>query len=107
MQQISPTQLKQWLDDEQRARPLLLDVREPWEFATCHIPGSISMPMRSVAARHAELDRDTPVVVICHHGARSFQSGLFLEQAGFGCVINLQGGIAAWAQAVDPAMPRY
>lgn len=107
MQQLSPTQLKQWLDDRQRTQPLLLDVREPWEFATCHIPGSISMPMRSVPARYAELNREADVVVICHHGARSFQSGLFLEQAGFGSVINLQGGVAAWAQDVDPAMPRY
>lgn len=107
MQQLSPTQLKQWRDDKQRAQPLLLDVREPWEFATCHIPGSISMPMRSVPARYAELNRDSDVVVICHHGARSFQSGLFLEQMGFGSVTNLQGGVATWAQDVDPAMPRY
>lgn len=107
MRQISPAQLKQRLADEQRARPLLLDVRESWEFATCHIPGAISMPMRSVPARCAELDRDVDIVVICHHGARSFQSGLFLEQAGFGSIINLQGGVAAWAQDVDPAMPRY
>lgn len=107
MRQITATQLKAWLTDSARVQPLLLDVREPWEFAICHIPASILMPMKSVSARHPELNRDADVVVICHHGARSFQAGLFLEQAGFGAIINLQGGVAAWAQDVDPAMPSY
>lgn len=107
MQQISATQLKDWLDDPQREKPLLVDVREPWEFQTCKIEGAQSMPMRSIPARYMELKRDADVVVICHHGARSFQVGLFLEQQGFGNVINLYGGVAAWARDVDPAMPTY
>ncbi|PKO84694.1 MAG: sulfurtransferase [Betaproteobacteria bacterium HGW-Betaproteobacteria-11] len=107
MQQISVIQLKQWLADAQRARPLLLDVREPWEFATCHIPGSVSLPMRALPARHPELSREAEIVVICHHGSRSLQSGLFLEQMGLDRVINLQGGVAAWAHEVDPSMPSY
>lgn len=65
------------------------------------------MPVKSVPARHPELNRDADVVVICHHGARSFQADLFLEQTGFGAVINLQGSAAAWAQDVGPAMPAY
>lgn len=107
MQQISAAQLKEWLDDPQREKPLLVDVREPWEFQTCKIEGAQSMPMRSVPARYMELKRDGDVVVICHHGARSFQVGLFLEQQGFGNVINLYGGVAAWAKDVDPTMPTY
>lgn len=107
MQQISASQLKDWLDDPQREKPLLVDVREPWEFQACKIEGAQSMPMRSVPARYMELNRDADVVVICHHGARSFQVGLFLEQQGFGKVINLYGGVAAWARDVDPAMPTY
>jgi rhodanese-related sulfurtransferase len=86
---------------------VLLDVREPWEFATCHIAASILMPLQSVPARYTELARDAAIVVICHHGARSFQAGMFLEKNGFSAVINLQGGVAAWARDVDTAMPTY
>lgn len=107
MQQITAAQLHDWLNDAQRSRPVLLDVREPWEFDTCRIAGARSMPLRSVPARYAELRKDDEIVMICHHGARSFQAGLFLEQQGFGNVINLHGGVAAWARDVDPAMPTY
>lgn len=107
MHQLSASDLKEWLADPQRTRPLLLDVREAWEFEACRIAGSQSMPMRSVPARYPELGRDGSIVMICHHGARSFQAGLFLEQMGFTSIINLQGGVAAWARDVDPAMPTY
>ena len=107
MRQFSASQLKDWLADAGRAKPVLLDVREPWEFATCHIAGSISMPMRGIPARYHELRRDQDIVMVCHHGARSFQAGMFLEQMGFTSIINLQGGVAAWARDVDPAMPTY
>ena len=102
MRQLSATQLKDWLADANRARPLLLDVREPWEFETCRIADSISMPMRGIPARHSELDRDQDIVMICHHGARSFQAGMFLEQMGFASITNLQGGVAAWKAANYP-----
>lgn len=107
MRQLSPSQLNEWLAAPERSKPLLLDVREPWEFDTCRIAGSLSMPMRGVPARYHELKRDQDIVVICHHGARSFQVGMFLEQMGFTSVINLQGGVAAWARDVDPVMPTY
>lgn len=107
MQQITALQLDAWLRDGGRSKPLLLDVREPWEFEACRIAGSRSMPMRSVPARYPELGKDEDIVVICHHGHRSYQAGLYLEQQGFGHVINLHGGVAAWARDVDPAMPTY
>lgn len=107
MQQLTASQLKDWLDDPQRTKPVLLDVREPWEFEKCKIDGAESMPMRSIPARYLELKRDADLVVICHHGARSFQVGLFLEQQGFSNIINLYGGMAAWARDVDPSMPTY
>jgi rhodanese-related sulfurtransferase len=107
MRQLTASQLNDWLTDEKRTRPLLLDVREPWEFETCRIAGSLSMPMRGIPARYHELARDTDIVMVCHHGARSFQAGMFLEQMGFSSIINLQGGVAAWAREVDPAMPTY
>lgn len=107
MQQISATQLAEILKREGEARPLLLDVREPWEFETCHIAGSTLMPMQSIPARYMDLDKIAPIVLICHHGHRSQQVGMFLERQGFTNVINLVGGVAAWAQQVEPAMPNY
>ncbi len=91
--------------------PLLLDVREPWEFehAAIRIDGLETrlMPMNSVPARIAELDPVQPVVCICHHGARSAQVVAFLERQGFEAVYNLAGGIDAWSQQVDTGVPRY
>jgi rhodanese-related sulfurtransferase len=107
MEQITPTELKSWLDDPKRPRPLLLDVREPWEVAICALPGSRHVPMNAIPARAAELDPAADTVVICHHGARSFQVGLFLERKGFARVYNLFGGVDAWARSVDPAMATY
>ncbi len=107
MQQLLPTQLQEWLADPARSKPVLLDVREPWEVEKCPMAGALGMPMRSVPARHYELKRDAEVVVVCHHGARSYQVAMFLEQQGFSNVYNLYGGVAAWAQQVDPTMPTY
>jgi rhodanese-related sulfurtransferase len=88
-------------------KPLLLDVRENWEFATCQIPGSVQIPMALVPIRISELDDDREIVCICHHGARSMQVAAFLERNGFTDVTNLTGGIHAWAVQVDEAMPTY
>jgi rhodanese-related sulfurtransferase len=110
MEQITAPQLKEWLGQSQsgsRSKPLLLDVREAWELDICRIPEVMPMPMRSVPARFSELDREADTVVICHHGARSFQIAMFLEQQGFTRVFNLYGGVAAWAQHVDPSMATY
>lgn len=107
MQHMMPAELAAWLADPERETPLLLDVREPWEYQTCHIEASVLMPMASVPARQEELDPERPVVCICHHGARSMQVAAFLERCGFGQVINLTGGIHGWALQVDPGMPTY
>ncbi|MBK8337365.1 MAG: sulfurtransferase [Sterolibacteriaceae bacterium] len=105
MQQITPAQLAGELESGER--PILLDVREQWEYNHCRIEGSQLMPMQSVPQRVAELDPARRIVCICHHGARSMQVGLFLESKGFADVVNLSGGIAAWARNVDPTMPTY
>jgi len=107
MQALTAVQLAEWLADDSRAKPLLLDVREPWEFQTCRIDGAQSMPMNSVPQRIEELEPDTEIVAICHHGMRSAQVAMFLERNGFGKLWNLQGGVAAWAAQVDPKMPTY
>ncbi len=107
MRNINANELAAWLDDESRASPLLLDVREPWEYQICHIGGSRPMPMNTVPAHVEQLERDQPVVCICHHGMRSMQVALFLEQQGFTDVINLTGGVDAWATQVDSSMATY
>lgn len=107
MRQISPVELSEWLNDPLRDSPLLLDVREPWEYQLCHIDGSQALPMGVVPARSNELDPEREIVVICHHGGRSAQVAMFLERQGFGKVINLAGGVAEWASRVDPKMPQY
>ena len=104
---ISAVELASWLADHQRARPLLLDVREQSEVDHCMIAGSLHVPMHTSPARLHELDQDAEIVCICHHGARSMQVARFLSQQGFARVINLTGGIHAWATQVDPAMPVY
>ena len=107
MQTISATELALWLADSAKPAPLLLDVREPWEHETCHISGVVLMTMHDVPARFNELDADRPIVCVCHHGARSMQVANFLERQGFSQVINLSGGVHAWATQVDPQMPTY
>lgn len=107
MQQITAPELAAWLADPARQRPLLLDVRENWEFETCHIAGSTQIPMHLVPIRVGELDDDQEVVCICHHGVRSMQVAAFLERNGFNNITNLSGGIHAWAVQVDSSMPKY
>ena len=104
MLSMSATQLATHL---QTAAPLLLDVREPWEFDTCHIDGSISMPMAQVPQRLGELQAEDEIIVICHHGIRSQQVIWFLQQQAFKNLVNLDGGVDAWARTVDADMPVY
>jgi rhodanese-related sulfurtransferase len=107
MQQMTAPELAAWIADTSRAQPVLLDVREPREHQTCMIEGSVPIPMNTIPSRLSELEQDAPIVCICHHGARSMQVANFLEQNGFTNMINLTGGIHAWAQQVDPSMPTY
>ncbi len=87
-------------------RPVLLDVREPWEFALSRIEGSKLVPMGEVPVRLAELDPRAETVVICHHGIRSADVALFLSRSGFEKVLNLEGGLDAYSD-VDPSVPHY
>ena len=104
--QITATELKSRLDAVEGA-PFLLDVREPREFAYCRIEGAILIPLGELARRVDELPAEREVVAICHHGARSLQAAAFLQQSRGLEVVNLQGGVAAWARDVDPSMKQY
>jgi rhodanese-related sulfurtransferase len=107
MKTVSARELATWLADELREKPLLLDVREPWEMQICSIDGSEPVPMRMLPSRLHALDAERPIVCICHHGGRSAHVAMFLAHHGFHDVYNLTGGVDAWARQVDTAMPTY
>lgn len=107
IQSLTAPDLAAWLADDSRPDPLLLDVREPWEFTICHLDGAQPIPMNDVPARLAEIDLNQPIVCMCHHGARSMQVAAFLAAHGATDVHNLTGGVAAWAYEVDPTCPTY
>lgn len=111
--QLRPAQLAAWFAANQNlGQPVLLDVREPHELVAASLPPDASfellvIPMNSVPARLAELDASRPVAVLCHHGARSQRVAQFLEAQGFALVVNIAGGIDAWATEVDVRVARY
>lgn len=106
LREITPLELQRLLEDC-APTPVLLDVREAHEFDYCHIKGSVHIPMGQVPYRIAELSSDQAVVVICHHGIRSLQVAHYLASRNFTQLMNLTGGVEAWACSVDPLMPRY
>jgi len=103
--EVGPTALKQMLDGESKIQ--LLDVREPFEFEMCHLPGSKLIPLEELPRRLEELDRSDELVVYCHVGIRSARAVELLASKGFKKALNLKGGIRAWADTVDPSMPVY
>ena len=105
--QLTPGELARWREDATRDAPVLVDVREPWEFELCRIDGSRLVPLGELPQRAEELPRDRPLVMVCHTGRRSQNAAMFLVQAGFTDVHNLKGGVEGWALQVDPSMRRY
>jgi adenylyltransferase/sulfurtransferase len=102
---ITAPELKAKMD---RKEPfVLVDVREPYEYEICRIPGSKLIPVGELPARLSELDTADEIVLQCKTGARSARALHILQEAGFRKLANLQGGITAWADQVDPAVPKY
>jgi rhodanese-related sulfurtransferase len=85
---------------ERRSDALVLDVREPGEYARHgHVPGAINVPQADLASRLDELPRDRPLLTVCRGGVRSLRAGQYLKQAGFGDVASVKGGTEAWRAA--------
>jgi adenylyltransferase/sulfurtransferase len=103
--QISPAELKSRL--EGAGKPVLLDVREPWEVAIAALPGIVAIPLHEIPQRWRELDAQAEIVVICRSGMRSQNAATFLMQQGITHVYNLAGGLLAWSREVDPSLPTY
>jgi len=105
MQTMLPEELKKRLDAGEK--PILLDVREPWEFSICKIEGSVNISMSEPEKLISELNANDEIIAICHHGMRSFQVCNYLENNGFNKVLNLDGGIDSWAKTIDTDMAQY
>ena len=101
---ITPRELKARLEKGEALE--IVDVREPAEYAVANLGGT-HIPLRELPARLDEISREKDVVVLCHHGIRSAHAAGFLMHSGYTRVMNLVGGIDAWAAEVDPSMPRY
>ena len=110
--QVQPAQLQDWIASQApNGAARVLDVREVWEVQTACVTAQgfelVKIPMHTLPARIAELDRDQPIAVLCHHGGRSMQVAAFLVQQGFSHVANIAGGIHAWSSQVDASVPTY
>jgi rhodanese-related sulfurtransferase len=108
--QVRPGDFEEWVQG-QGARPVLLDVREPWELQTASVQPEdvdvVAIPMQEIPARLAELPADRPIACLCHHGMRSQRVALFLAHQGYTDVANIAGGIDAWSRERDPGVPIY
>ena len=111
IEQVLPANLSDWFARDAQAKPLLLDVREPWEVQTASVKPQgfplMTIPMNEVPSRLSELGGYDRIACLCHHGARSQHVAAFLNQRGFADVANVAGGIDAWSRQVDPTVPRY
>jgi adenylyltransferase/sulfurtransferase len=85
----------------------LIDVREPFEFEIARIEGAKLIPLGEIVERADELDREQLLIIHCHSGGRSAEAVRLLKQRGFAKVYNLEGGIAAWSDFIDPTVPKY
>jgi rhodanese-related sulfurtransferase len=103
---ITPTELKARLDRGENFR--LIDVREADEWAMARLPKAELIPLSEFQQRAAaELLPEESLVLYCHHGMRSGRAQAYLKARGYSGVLNLTGGIDAWALQVDPTMKRY
>lgn len=106
MEQITPTELKQRLDNGDDIQ--VIDVREDDELAIARLPNSIHIPLAQVLSRMDEIDPNRETVVHCRSGVRSARAIEALQRSGFkGKLINLAGGILGWSNDVDPSVPKY
>ena len=103
--EMTVEELKSRLDRGENV--FILDVRNPPEYEICRIPGSTLLPLPELAQRLGELDPQREMVVHCKSGMRSAKAIDFLRQRGFTKLKNLKGGILAWAEQIDPSMPKY
>jgi len=104
MKEVSVQELKEKLDKGEDFQ--LIDVREDFEYQTSNIGGEL-IPLGGILIEQDKIATDKPVVIMCRSGKRSAAAIMQLEQQGFTNLYNLQGGILAWAQEIDPSITVY
>ena len=102
--EITVQELKKRLDNGENLS--VLDVREPHEYEVANI-GARLIPLNELPVRLAELDRDVPLAVHCKTGGRSARAVKLLQETGFQNAFNVEGGITAWSEEIDPSVPKY
>lgn len=106
IENLTPQQVAERLRDVDP--PALVDVREDWERAIAHVPGSVHIPMQQLPARLGELPaQHEPIALLCHHGSRSLQVARWLHDQGWSSLINVEGGIHMWSATVNQEIPQY
>ena len=105
MESLNVIQLNKELDSDPQT--VLLDVRDKWEYDLCHIDNSVNISLSEITERKDELEKQPRTVILCHHGMRSAIAGEYLISEGFEKIVNLEGGIDAWASTIDKSMTRY
>jgi rhodanese-related sulfurtransferase len=104
IRRLEPGQLQALLQGQASAAPVLIDVRAAREFALSHLPGAVNMPLGELPRRLAEIPRHSSLVFICRGGARSWAAANLAVNSGRESPAHLEGGMLAWAAALDPAM---
>lgn len=109
---VAPSELSNWMQEHGAKPPAafrLVDVREVDEYEICHLDGAELIPLSGFAEQALNLlpDKQETIVLYCHHGMRSQRAAMWLRHQGFEHVVNLTGGIDAWAEQVEPTMARY
>jgi adenylyltransferase/sulfurtransferase len=102
---ISVQELKRRIDAHEPFQ--LIDVRETFEHEIARIDGAKLIPLREIGGRVDELEKNRPIIVHCHSGQRSAAAVRLLKERGLENVYNLNGGIDAWSEEIDPNVPRY
>jgi len=105
--EIEPAEAEKQLSSK---RAVLLDVREPEEFAVARLENSVLMPMQSIppqVQRVEQMADENTLLVLCHHGVRSLQVVAWLRGQGIENCYSVTGGIDRWSRELDPAVPRY
>jgi rhodanese-related sulfurtransferase len=103
--EITPREVKDLLARDDKV--LFVDVREPWEYQTTHIEGSVLIPLGQIPSHLARLENAEHLVLFCHHGMRSLDAAAWLRAQGVEGAKSMTGGIERWSTEIDPSVPRY
>jgi len=104
MKEVTVEELKEMIDRQDEFQ--LIDVREPFEYEVSNLDG-LNIPLAGILIESDKIAKDKPVIIHCRSGKRSAQAVMLLEQQGFDNLANLEGGILAWKEEIDPDMDVY